>query len=213
MTQIIYGKVSTELASLFDYQLPNEIKPFNAYDLSNLIHSDFRLGIIVGSSGSGKTQALKTINQSAEEHIWSKEKCISDHFSDVQTAMKCLHGAGLNSVPQWMKPYHLLSNGEKYRADSAIILSKIDINGKCTVIDEFTSVVDRNVARSLCESLNRFLPQNARFIVSTCHNDVVGWLNADWILNTNENVLSKGKMYQRVWTNNVFKQVGVINHA
>lgn len=213
MIEMMYGEVSKQLAALFDYQLPKEIKPFDAYDLSHLVNTDFRLGIIVGSSGSGKTQALRTINQSLEQHIWSKQKCISDHFSDVETAMKCLHGAGLNSVPQWMKPYHLLSNGEKYRADSAKVLSRIEKGGRITIIDEFTSVVDRTVARSLCESLNRFLPDNSRVVVATCHNDVLDWLNADWILNTNDKTFGKGNNYQPFWVNEVYKQVGVISRA
>jgi len=213
MTQIKYGKVANELAALFDYKLPNEIKPFDAYNLSHLVNSDFRLGIIVGSSGSGKTQALRTISQQFQNHIWTENECISDHFDNVQVAMNCLHGAGLNSVPQWMKPYHLLSNGERYRADSARILSQIEIGGKCTVIDEFTSVVDRTVARSLCESLNRFLLDNSKVVVATCHDDVLDWLNADWILNTNDKTISKGQNYRPFWTNFVFEQVGTIHRA
>jgi ABC-type ATPase with predicted acetyltransferase domain len=213
MTAITYCEVAEQLAALFDYALPKEIKPFDAYDLSHLVNTDFRLGIIVGSSGSGKTQAIKTINQPYENHIWSENKCIADHFGDVDTAMNCLHGAGLNSVPQWMKPYHLLSNGEQYRADSARVLSQIEIGGRCTIIDEFTSVVDRTVARSLCESLNRFLPNNTRVIVATCHIDVLGWLNADWILNTNERTISKGQNYQPYWVNYVYDQIGVIHRA
>jgi energy-coupling factor transporter ATP-binding protein EcfA2 len=213
MTAITYLEVAQKLSELFDYSLPKEIKPFDAYDLSHLSETDFRLGVVVGSSGSGKTQAIKTINQPYENHKWSEDKCIADHFSDVNTAMSCLHGAGLNSIPQWMKPYHLLSNGEQYRADSARILSQIEIGGRCTIIDEFTSVVDRTVARSLCESLNKFLEDNSRVVVATCHIDVLDWLNADWILNTNERTMSKGQKYEPHWVNYVYEQVGVIRRA
>jgi ABC-type ATPase with predicted acetyltransferase domain len=53
----------------------------------------------------------------------------------------------LNSVPSWYKPYQVLSNGEKFRADLA---RKLKSN---TVIDEFTSVVDRTVAKAASVSL------------------------------------------------------------
>jgi hypothetical protein len=213
MTAMRYGLVAKQLAELFDYSLVNDIPPFEPFDISDLANTDFRLGIIVGASGSGKTQTVKSLNLATDAFVWSKGECVADHFADMLTAQRCLHGAGLNSVPQWMKPYHMLSNGEQYRADSAIALARVAVGERCTVLDEFTSVVDRTVARSLCESLDRFLLPNSRFIVATCHDDVLGWLNADWILNMNDRVLSKGQKYKHQWVNHVYETVGVIRRG
>ena len=57
---------------------------------------------------------------------------------------KAFNSVGLSSVPCWLKPYSVLSNGEKMRCDLArALLSENDM----FVFDEFTSVVDRNIAQ------------------------------------------------------------------
>jgi ABC-type ATPase with predicted acetyltransferase domain len=53
---------------------------------------------------------------------------------------------GLASVPTWLRPYALLSNGEQYRASLAYKVGKASEND-VILIDEFTSVVDRDVAK------------------------------------------------------------------
>ncbi len=55
-----------------------------------------------------------------------------------------LTAAGFSSPPAWLKPYRVLSNGERFRCDLARAL----LSGKeLVVFDEFTSLVDRTVAR------------------------------------------------------------------
>ena len=51
---------------------------------------------------------------------------------------------GLGTVPAWPRPYEALSKGEKFRADLACIVCEWPAP---VVIDEFTSVVDRQMAR------------------------------------------------------------------
>lgn len=61
----------------------------------------------------------------------------------MQDVCKTLNSVGFSSPPSWLKPYAVLSNGEKMRCDLArVILSEKEL----FVFDEFTSVVDRNVA-------------------------------------------------------------------
>jgi GNAT superfamily N-acetyltransferase len=53
------------------------------------------------------------------------------------------------------------------------------------VFDEYTSVVDRNVARACSAAISkgiraRHIP--CRFVAVTCHYDVAQWLEADWVL-------------------------------
>lgn len=55
-----------------------------------------------------------------------------------------LSAVGLGSVPTWLRPYPILSNGEKFRADLARVICSAP---KRVVIDEFTSVVDRQIAK------------------------------------------------------------------
>ena len=53
-----------------------------------------------------------------------------------------LSAMGLASVPTWLRPFSLLSNGEQYRASLAYKVGKAKEND-VILIDEFTSVVDR----------------------------------------------------------------------
>jgi GNAT superfamily N-acetyltransferase len=53
------------------------------------------------------------------------------------------------------------------------------------VFDEFTSVVDRNVARIASAAIAKAVRSqriDCRFVAVTCHYDVTEWLEPDWIL-------------------------------
>lgn len=147
----------------------------------------FKIGVIVGSSGSGKSTLLKNFGLE-ETPIWDSNKSIVSHFETPDEAINKLGSVGLNSVPSWYKPYHVLSNGEKFRADLA---RKLKSN---CVIDEFTSVVDRTVAKAASISLSRFIKNNDihNVVLSTCHHDILEWLEPDWILNTDTGELMDG---------------------
>lgn len=138
------------------------------------IEGDWRLGCIVGTSGSGKTTMLRDFGTHENAHPWDG-RCIADHFDDPFTA---LGAVGLNSIPAWLRPFSALSQGEQYRADLAVALESND-----AVIDEFTSVVDRNVARGCARGVRKFLDASGgRLVVATCHRDVIPWLTPDWII-------------------------------
>ncbi len=96
---------------------------------------------------------------------------------------KALTSVGLASVPSWLKPYAVLSNGEKMRCDLArAILS----DSKLFVFDEFTSVVDRNVAKIGSFAMQKAIRKtDKQFIAVTCHYDVEDWLLPDWVFDTN----------------------------
>lgn len=151
------------------------------------IPKSFKLGVIVGSSGSGKSTLLK---QFGNEDIpyWEPNKSIISHFDNADDAINKLGSVGLNSIPSWYKPYHVLSNGEKFRADLA---RKLKSN---TVIDEFTSVVDRTVAKAASVSLARYIKNNdiGNIVLSTCHRDILEWLEPDWVLDTDTGELLDG---------------------
>jgi hypothetical protein len=51
------------------------------------------------------------------------------------------------------------------------------------VVDEFTSVVDRTVARIGSGAISRAVRRsNRRLVAVTCHYDVLPWLEPDWVL-------------------------------
>ena len=76
----------------------------------------------------------------------------------------------------------MLSNGEKMRCDLARCLCD---ENEMFVFDEFTSVVDRQVAQVCSLATQKAVRKdNKKFIAVTCHNDVQQFLMPDWIFNT-----------------------------
>jgi ABC-type lipoprotein export system ATPase subunit len=166
----------------------NGVSEFYPWELpTDELLNDFSLGVIVGGSGTGKSTLLKQFGKE-QVPIWKTDKAIVSHFDSPDDAINKLSAVGLNTVPNWYKPYQVLSNGEKFRAD----LARKVKNG--AVIDEFTSVVDRTVAKAASVALSRYIKkQNLKnIVVSTCHHDIVDWLQPDWVINTDTGHLYDG---------------------
>jgi ABC-type ATPase with predicted acetyltransferase domain len=160
---------------------------FYPWIVPNSIPEKFKIGVIVGSSGSGKSTLL---NNFGSEIIpeWDNNKSIISHFKTPDEAINKMGAVGLNSVPSWYKPYSVLSNGEKFRAN---LSRKLYSN---SIIDEYTSVVDRNVAKATSVSLSRYVKKNEinNIILSTCHRDILDWLEPDWVIDTDSGELHQG---------------------
>lgn len=155
--------------------------------------ADWNIGLIYGSSGSGKTSVAEQafgVENIMTGLIWQSD-CLLDDFDkklNVEEITSALTSVGLSSAPIWLLPYRNLSNGQKFRADMArIILEKEFI-----VIDEFTSVVDRTVAKSVCVAVSKFIKRTGKKVVMlSCHDDIIEWLEPDWNLNINTKTLSR----------------------
>ncbi len=160
---------------------------FYPWLLPTSLPKKFKIGVIVGSSGSGKSTMLKEFGNE-EKPTWDINKSIISHFETPEDGIDKLSSVGLNSVPSWYKPYNVLSNGEKFRADLA---RKIKSN---IVIDEFTSVVDRTVAKAASVSLSKYIKRNniENVVLSTCHRDILDWLEPDWVIDTDSGELIDG---------------------
>ena len=53
------------------------------------------------------------------------------------------------------------------------------------VFDEFTSVVDREIAKVSAFAISKAVRRSKKkFIAVTCHYDVVDWLEPDWVFCT-----------------------------
>lgn len=148
---------------------------------------NWQIGLIVGASGTGKTTIAKELYPDAyvERFEYTHESLLDDMPKEcsVSQITQTLSSVGLSSVPSWLKSYHVLSNGEKMRCDLArAILSK----EKLFVFDEFTSVVDRNVAKIGSFAMQKAIRKtDKQFIAVTCHYDVEDWLLPDWVFDTN----------------------------
>lgn len=148
---------------------------------------DWQIGLIVGGSGTGKTTIAKELfpNAYVEKFDYTHECLLDDMPQDcsVSDITKTLTSVGFASVTSWLKSYNVLSNGEKMRCDLArAILSPNDF----FVFDEFTSVVDRNVAQIGSFAMQKAIRKTKkRFIAVTCHYDVEDWLLPDWVFDTN----------------------------
>lgn len=140
--------------------------------------SDFSVGLIVGPSGSGKSVLLSTLFGGSQTPVWNDDVSVIDHFGADGIDRLC--GAGLRSVPDWCKSYRMLSTGAKHRADVARLLQ----SQSC--IDEFTSTVDRNTAKSIASSARAFAKRNelSRVVFASCHYDIAEWLMPDWLFDT-----------------------------
>jgi hypothetical protein len=166
---------------------------------------EWQIGLIVGPSGSGKSTVARRAfqNHFYEGFDWPRDQAVVDCFGDVpvRSVVDLFTAVGFGSPPSWVKPYHVLSNGERFRCDLARALSaglgtgdwglpefQIPVCSSqppLVVFDEFTSVVDRNVAKVCSAAIGKgircgHLP--CRFVAVTCHYDVADWLAPDWIL-------------------------------
>lgn len=170
-----------EVKTEFNVNLPCEDKEWN-------------IGLIVGSSGSGKTTIAKECFKDFfffSGFKWDKPNLIDDFPKDcsVNEIVEALASAGLVSAPDYLKPFGVLSNGQKMRAEIArLFLEKID---QPIIYDEFTSVVDRQVAQVTSYVISKYIRKKQKqFIALSCHRDIVEWLNPDWIFDTDTNKFS-----------------------
>lgn len=142
------------------------------------------VGLIVGPSGAGKSSVARACFPVRPEPKWSSDRSVLDEFPDgmgIRDIVGLLTSVGLGSTPSWMRPYSTLSTGEQFRAMCARRIAEAP-EGEVIVIDEFTSVVDRQVAQVASHTLQRTVRRDERQLVAvTCHYDVVEWLQPDWI--------------------------------
>lgn len=146
----------------------------------------WNVGLIVGKSGSGKTSILTDLypELTGKQFIYTHMSVIDDmpENHSVDAIVKAFNAVGFSSPPSWLKPYKALSNGEKMRVD---LVNAMLQPGNIFIFDEFTSVVDRQVAKIGSFAIQKAVRKSEKqFIACTCHYDVQEWLLPDWIFNT-----------------------------
>lgn len=154
---------------------------------------DWNIGLIVGRSGSGKTTIARELFGDCiiSGYEYTHESILDDMpaSASVSEIEQALTSVGFASPPSWLKPYAVLSNGEKMRCDLArAILEKRDM----FVFDEFTSVVDRNVAQIASLAMQKAIRRGGqKFVAISCHYDIQPWLMPDWVFNTDTMTFSR----------------------
>ena len=142
--------------------------------------------LIVGTSGSGKSTILRNIGKLKYPDI-DNEAWVINNFSTAERGEELLLACGLRSIPAWFRPANTLSNGEYHRFEMAMCLDQ-----GITTIDEFTSVVDRDTAKSLALSIRKYYDRQENkkpLYIASCHRDIIEWLDPDSIYDTDLCVL------------------------
>lgn len=140
------------------------------------------IGLIVGPSGCGKTSLLKHIYGEPRRFEWNAASVIDDFSASltIEDITGACQAVGFNTVPAWMRPFKHLSNGEQFR----VTLARHLVEGDDPItVDEFTSVVDRQVAKIASHAVQKHVRRKGlRFVACSCHYDIVDWLQPDWLL-------------------------------
>jgi len=155
----------------------------------------WQIGVIVGRSGTGKTSiAQQLFPKELIRGFEYKSATVLDDFPEnvsVGEITSSLCNVGFASPPDWLKAYEQLSQGEKMRVDIARALC---LKQQLIVFDEFTSVVDREIAKVSAFAIAKAVRRTGkRFVAVTCHYDVVDWLEPDWVFCTDDMSFIKKK--------------------
>jgi ABC-type ATPase involved in cell division/GNAT superfamily N-acetyltransferase len=173
----------------------------------------WQIGLVVGPSGSGKSTLAREVWPEAlvADYDWPPDRAVVDGFPaglGVKDVTAALSSVGFSSPPSWLRPFRCLSNGEQFRATLARAL--VDPR-PLVVVDEFTSVVDRTVAKigsaAVAKAVRR--APGRQFVAVTCHDDVAEWLCPDWVVE-----MPAGKLTRRSLRRPpIALEVGRVDHS
>jgi energy-coupling factor transporter ATP-binding protein EcfA2 len=190
------------IASMFDVTPEEKLAVEWDVDFPIEDHPDWQIGLIIGPSGSGKTTLAKRLFGAEAYHegfAWGSGSVLDDFPKalGVKDITEALSSVGFSSPPAWLRPFHVLSNGQKFRAEIARLIA--DPEKELVVLDEFTSVVDRQVARFSCAAVERYIRSTkTKFVGVSCHDDIIPWLQPDWVYDVSTGqMLGRGSLRRR----------------
>jgi len=180
-TELSNSVRARQLSSMFDSPMAD--KCHIEWELDAPFDDEpWQVGLVCGPSGSGKTTLMREVWGEPPVLEWKGLSVIDDFPEGLATedVAKVCQAVGFNTIPAWMRPHAVLSNGEKFRVDLARRMVEFD---GTIVVDEFTSVVDRQVAQIGAHAVQKYVRRtDKRFIGVTCHHDLVDWLQPDWVI-------------------------------
>lgn len=155
----------------------------------------WKIGVVVGPSGSGKSSIGRAIweGDAFWAPAWPADRPIIDAIApggDFNEVTGALAAVGLGSVPSWLRPFPILSMGEQFRASLARLICERPARA---VVDEFTSVVDRQIARMGALAFQKAWRRGpGQVVLLSCHYDVLEWLEPDWVFDTATRTFTRG---------------------
>jgi GNAT superfamily N-acetyltransferase len=188
-----------QMAGMFDLALQEKSRCSFSVEVPG-VNEPWSIGLIVGPSGSGKSTVAREAfgDDLYEAGAWPQDAAVVDGFGPAPPGTReitqMLTAVGFSSPPAWVRPYAVLSNGEKFRCDLARALLS---DRPVVVFDEFTSVVDRTVAKIGSAAVAKAI-RNARikkrFVAVSCHYDIADWLEPDWVVDMATQSLARGRL-------------------
>lgn len=160
----------------------------------------WQIGVIVGASGSGKTSLGRQLwgHDAVYAPAWPHDQPIIDAIDpngDFDAAAAALSSVGLGSVPAWLRPYGVLSNGEQFRANLARLIAEAPDRA---VLDEFSSVVDRQIAKIGAGAFAKaWRRTSGQVVLLSCHYDILDWVQPDWVFDTTTGQFTRGWLRRR----------------
>lgn len=156
----------------------------------------WQIGLIVGASGSGKTSIGSRIWENGIINLskgWNDHLPIVEDIAPEKTMNEvtgALSAVGLGDVPAWLRPFKVLSNGEQFRAGLARLICE---DRDKVVVDEFTSVVDRQIAKIGALAFAKAWRKKGtrQIVLLSCHYDIIEWLQPDWVYDTRVSEVKK----------------------
>ena len=184
-----------KVVGMFDVPVKEKLSRLWKVDMP-IEEKDWQIGLIVGASGAGKTTLAKRAFPKEAYHKgfkWGANSLLDDFDKSlsVRDITDALSHVGFSSPPNWLLPFSALSNGQQFRAEIARLI--LTGKRKLVVLDEFTSVVDRTVAKIGSHAVQKFIRKNkSQFVAITCHYDVEPWLQPDWVYDVSQETFSWG---------------------
>jgi len=180
-TPISQSARAKQLSAMFDVP-PQASASIEWHGDLPLEAKEWSVGLLVGPSGAGKSTVLRQVFGGSPQIAWGQRSVIDDFRDDLRMddiAAAC-QAVGFNTIPAWLRPYDVLSMGEKFRVELARRLLESD---DMIVMDEFTSVVDRQVAKIGAHAVQKAVRKRGqKFVAASCHYDIIDWLQPDWTL-------------------------------
>ena len=187
-SEIVNDKYTEYLYKHYDIQTKDytatDVPLIPQDDWDKMNSGEWNILLICGKSGSGKSTLLKEIGTPPKLE-YDYNKAVVSQFPNLDEEEVCdlLCGVGLSSVPTWLRKPQELSNGERARLDLCMSLYRAREAG-IALIDEFSSVVNRDVAKSMSYALQRYVRQKKlKVVICSCHFDIIEWLTPDYIFN------------------------------
>ena len=158
----------------------------------------FRLGLVVGGLGSGKSSLARVAHQAfgvepqpTDPLRWAPDKAVvSGIGASPDASVAALQSCGLSAVPALLRPFSSLSGGERTKSELAL-----RVHAHHTVFDDFGATVSRDAASSAAAGVAKLLAKSdvvkrtLRRVVFTSFPEVGGYLGADCVLCLETNTL------------------------